>query len=243
MKIIKIVVFVLLVSSIGYSQGVEEFQNTFVVYGNATASAASNLADLNFSIFEKDPNFRTAYIKAREKASLLTKELENIGVPKNSISTSTLSTGSKESFSIFESNKLEYTVRLEINIHLESLSKFDEIMLTLAENGIRELSNVNFSFSKTDSLGYRAYSLALENAYEKFRIAKVITKNENMILLSIEEFSDQFGEVNNGAWDKKQNFIRGGRASEVAFVLDEYGITGKTVTISKKLKVTFLIKQ
>lgn len=187
----------------------EIFENKINVIGNAELKITADGANLNFTVKGYGPTLRKAVEVAKETVNEVLNDLLIIGIDKKDLSTLDFYSGHNYGRKPFLKSKKDYRTDITTNIVIDSLEILEEIILTLSDNKIENISNVKFTLKDHEKYKKECRGLALQNAKEK---AEQIAKELNTKIIGIyyvEELNSK--ESKNVAW---MDVMTGGLAAE-----------------------------
>lgn len=120
-----------------------------------------------------------------ETVDKVLKFIKDFGIPASDFKTANVSLNRDYDY---EKKKYNYRASQSITIILKDISKYDSLMMGLVDNGINNISNVEFKSSKLEEYKSEARKLAIKEAKHKAedyvsalnqKIGKAITINDN----------------------------------------------------------------
>ena len=191
MKKILIVIAILILLSISLFS--DEIRNDKInLIGEAEMSIINDQAHLDFTVEGFGSTLREAVENAKKKVTNISKELFQIGVQRDDLSTLDFFSGNNYKNKKFLSTKKDYRTEITTKISTDSLNILEEIILTLSDNKVENISNVNFTLSNYNEYKKECRELALKNAKEK---ADQISKELNITINGVyfvEELNENY---------------------------------------------------
>lgn len=189
MKSMLSVIFSLILIINGFGQNYIG-DHKLVVEGNAKLIIESDRATFNYQVKGYGSNLREAVSNAKSKASSATEILKSFGLTKSDISTSLFHSGENPYGSSFLSSSEDFVTNITTSVIVDSLEILEELILTLSDNDIEFISNIEFSLSNVEMFEEKVKKMAIEDAKVKgaliaeqfeVKIKKVIYIEENSI--------------------------------------------------------------
>lgn len=170
-----------------------EYTSQIAVTGEGKISAKPDIALLNASVVTEKPTVSDAQAKNTEGYNAVVKFLGAVGVDAQDIKTVNYSIYPQY---FYPSNRKPeitgYQVRNALEIKIRDLSKVDEILGGIVENGANEIGNVSFTIENPAALKEQARKRAIEMAREK---AAVLSKDLGVRFSRLVGFSESEGGV------------------------------------------------
>jgi uncharacterized protein YggE len=134
------------------------------VSGEGKISVKPDLVILNFGI-ENTGNDAIEVKKNNDQTvDKVLKYIKNIGIEIADFQTTNVSLNRNYDY---DKKKYFYQASQSITINLKDISKYDSLMLGLVDNGINNISNVEFKSSKIEEYKSEARKLAIKDAKHK----------------------------------------------------------------------------
>ncbi|MEW6196764.1 MAG: SIMPL domain-containing protein [Bacteroidota bacterium] len=141
--------------------------NKLVVEGSSDLIIESDRASFDFSVLGYGSTLRDAVIDAKTKVSNATQVLFKYGIPKQNISTSTFESGENFGGKAFLSSSKDFKTLMTVFVIVDSLSKLEDIIISLSELGIESIANVNYSLTDLAKYKLQSKENAIEDAKNK----------------------------------------------------------------------------
>ena len=147
MKKILVVIVILLSISL-FSEEIRK--NKINLIGQAELSITNDQAHLDFTVEGFGSTLREAVENAKYKITNISKDLFQVGIKEDDLTTLDFFSGSNYVNKPFLSTKKDYRAEISTKISTDSLSILGEVILTLSDNEVKDISNVNFTLSDYD---------------------------------------------------------------------------------------------
>lgn len=179
MKKILVVIVILLSISL-FSEEIRK--NKINLIGQADLSITNDQAHLDFTVEGFGSTLREAVENAKYKITNISKDLFQVGIKEDDLTTLDFFSGSNYVNKPFLSAKKDYRAEISTKISTDSLNILGEVILTLSDNEVKDISNVNFTLSDYDRYKKECRELALKNAKAK---ADQISKELNINITGV----------------------------------------------------------
>jgi uncharacterized protein YggE len=168
--------------------------STVAVTGEGKVAAKPDIAVLNASILTEKPTVSAAQSANTSSSNAVTAFLKKTGVDEKDVKTVNYSIYPQYFYSQYSKPEITgYQVRHTLEIKIRDLSKVDDILGGVVENGANEIGNVAFTIEKPEKLKEEARKLAIQMAKEK---AQVLSEDLGVRLKHIVEFTENdFGGI------------------------------------------------
>lgn len=178
--------------------------NTITVSGHGEAVAVPDIATFSFSVVSDKSTVAAAQTEATAKVNAITSYLTSAGIDKKDIQTSdygvspqyeysqsicpAAATGGVAIYCPPGKQVLKgYEVRQTTTIKVRDTAKAGEILTAVGEKGATEVSGLNFTFDKPDTVQDEARNKAITNAKTK---AEVLAKSLGVDLVRVVSYSE-----------------------------------------------------
>jgi uncharacterized protein YggE len=190
MKKIFIEAFIFIsISAYSYSQEIKYDKiNKLEVTGSAELKVPADQAHFSFSVLGYGSSLRQAVENANSKINDISKKLFTMGLKPKDLYTSNFYSGENIDGKAFLSSSKDYKTSVAVSITVDSLPLVQEIILSLSENEVEQISNVDFTLKDYTSLKQKARTQALNNAMLK---AKQMAEQAGIKLKRIIYLSEQ----------------------------------------------------
>jgi len=170
------------------------------VIGNGESCVKPDIATIKFNITTIGENAQDIEKQNSEKTNSIISALQNLGINKEDINSSSYSLFSKYEWENSKQVYLGYEISNVLEIKTKNLDNITTIISTLTENEVNEILSINLSVEDTKN----AYNLALEKALENAKNkAYSLTKNNNLHVCKIYEENLFNGLFNVNRYDAK----------------------------------------
>lgn len=244
-----IVLIVVLVSQLLYSQQIEQKNNQISVQGSVELKEMADQATLSFSVKGVGESLRQAVENADRNTKIVTEKLLVLGVKEKNIATSSFYSGENYGDKAFLSSSRDYQANITTIIKIDSLKLLQPVLFAISESDVKNVSQITFSLKDEVGFRRRARIEAVLKAKEK---AEDMTKVLNLTLgkvISIDEVQPTqsyqspitLRGVANPFNPVTYNTVIGLQAG----VVDESigsGFFAQTISITSQVYITFEIK-
>jgi uncharacterized protein YggE len=179
MRKMLIVIFILFSISL-FSDEIKN--NKINIVGKSELNIMTDQAHIEFTVEGFGSTLRQAVDTAKEKVANVSKDLLVIGVKEDNLSTMDFYSGNNFRSKQFLSSKKDFRTEITTKIVVDSLDILEEIILTLSDNEIKDIADINFTLSNYDEYKNKCRELALINAKEK---VEQISKELNVKITGI----------------------------------------------------------
>ena len=135
---------------------------TITVEGYGEIDTVANVAMVQYSVKGFGPKLRDAVAAATKKNDEITKQILAVGVPKSGIQSSSFYSGQNYFDKSFFSKAKDYQASFSVIIKVDSLNLLSNLIFTISEQDIENLSNVKFVRSDLSIIQAAARDKAIE---------------------------------------------------------------------------------
>ncbi len=161
------IVIILLSCSI-FAQELKD--NILTVYGIGQIEVPADQARISFSVKGLGSSLSLAIADADKKMEKLTKQLFELGLSAENLSTQHFNSQENFGGSAFFSSEEDFITNIKVYVIINKLELIEKVIIALTNNGIENVSNVRFEMMDTDEIKMKTRAIAARNAYEKAKI-------------------------------------------------------------------------
>ena len=235
---VKSLAFCLLMAVIGCQRsGVDPSFKTIMIKADGKIETGPDQATFNINLYCLDNSVKASKNCLVEKSNELVQKLQSMGVKKNDILTTSVTLDKsytwRNNSNVFEG----YRSTTSVIVTVKNIDTLDEIYTELLENRNLELSGLDYTHSKIDSLKNEAYVQALKKAgvlADKL-LEKLPEDNKEVLKIGNVEISASTPDARR---DKREEYA----TDAVAVGNQSIGISAGTIRIDATLYVEYQIK-
>jgi uncharacterized protein YggE len=155
------------------------------VSGEGKINVKPDQVSINFGVENTGKDATEVKKLNDETVDKVVKFIKKFGIPTSDFQTTNVSLNRNYDY---EKKKYNYQASQSITINLKDITKYDDLMMGLVDNGINNISNVEFKSSKIEEYKSEARKLAIKEAKHKAedyvsvlnqKIGKAILINDN----------------------------------------------------------------
>jgi uncharacterized protein YggE len=207
MKSLKQSILILLIA-ISFSFAQDSLQNVITTFGKVELKVPADYATVSFSITSEGESLRDAVNKAKKKVIKVTKDLFTLGLNEKNISTSRFYSGENFGGKSFFSSNSDFKTEINTYLKIDSLDMIENILLTLSDHKVDEISNISFSLKNPEKYKLEAIEKAISKAKEKAILLSKVMGSTISNPFMITELNSH-AELKN---HEKNIYVRGGRS-------------------------------
>lgn len=207
--------------------------NKLVIEGNSDLIIESERASFDFTVLGFGSSLREAVVDAKTKVSNATQILFKYGIPKQNISTSTFESGENFGGKAFLSSSKDFKTLMTVFVIVDSLSKLEDIIISLSESGLESIANINYSLRDFEKYKTKSKENAIEDAKQK---AKLIADKFGVTLKKVIYIEE------GGFFQNYPNPFNPPTRIMNEIIPTSVSLYSKPVKISQKIKVVYAIE-
>ncbi len=165
MKIIRIAIFVFTLFSISYGQ--DSLKNSITTFGTVQLNIPADYAQVSFIINANGSTLREAVDKAKKVVQSITTDLFEMGLSKNSISTTHFYSGENFGGKSFFTSKNDYKTEITTFVRVDSLDILEDVVLKISDHKPDEISDISFQLNNPENYKMKAINEAIKKAKQK----------------------------------------------------------------------------
>lgn len=169
------------------------------VIGTGNLKVQPDMAIVNLGIITEDKNLEKAQRENAKISNRVIKELQNMGIDKIDISTSSYNIEAQYDYVDNKRVFRSYRVTNILSVNIRDISKVGEIIDASVRNGVNNVGNIRFTISNPKHYNNKALKLAVENSVEKAMvIGSTLKVHVNTTPCSVKEVTSagRLGEKN-----------------------------------------------
>ncbi len=171
-----------------YERQNNQQQGTITITGVGTVIVSPSIARIQLVVSTVNRSLQEAQQENAERMNRVLDILQQIGVPREQIQTTSFSARPIYSYQDGDQTLQGYEVRNEITIITEDMDGIGEMIDRVTENGVNEVISIEFSVDNPENFYMEALSFALSDAKRKAEsLTEQLGVNLNPIPLKINE--------------------------------------------------------
>jgi uncharacterized protein YggE len=194
------------------------------VSGEGKINVKPDQVSINFGVENTGKDASEVKKLNDETIDIVVKFIKKFGIPTSDFQTTNVSLNRNYDY---EKKKYNYQASQSITINLKDITKYDDLMMGLVDNGINNISNVEFKSSKMEEFKSEARKLAIKEAKHKAedyvselnqKVGKAILINDNTQAFYPQPMFKNYGMVAMAAEDSPKQTLAVGEIEIIANV-------------------------
>lgn len=167
-------------------------QRTMTIIGVGQIDTTADIAVIGYKIEGIGSNLRNAVQSTLKKNKTIIEVLKTKGVKQESIESSDFYSGkNKEWRPFFSSKKKDFKASITVSVEIDNFNILEEVMYTLSEQDIKNLSDVVFKLKDSAKFQEMAKMKAIENAQNEAEKIGIKLGVKVISVAKYEEFSQE----------------------------------------------------
>ncbi|MDM5336584.1 SIMPL domain-containing protein [Fictibacillus enclensis] len=142
-------------------------RNTVRVYGEGTAYAVPDQAQLTIGVITENKDVSAAQKQNNEVMNQVTHGLMTMGIPSKDIQTSLYRIDPQYSYENGQQHLKGYQVNHQLQVTVRDISQTGAVINMAVSQGANSVSSIQFIVSSQDAFYNQALTLAVQNAHQK----------------------------------------------------------------------------
>lgn len=220
-----VVILITMFATMSQAQAQEQKQIPQIsVSGEGKIKVKPDQVSINFGVENIGKDATEVKKLNDETVDKVVKFIKKFGIPTSDFQTTNVSLNRNYDY---EKKKYNYQASQSITINLKDITKYDDLMMGLVDNGINNISNVEFKSSKIEEYKSEARKLAIKEAKHKAedyvsvlnqKIGKAILINDNSQTYFPQPMYKNYGVAAMAAEDSPKQTLAVGEIEVIANV-------------------------